>query len=169
MKKVMEWVVFAAIVAILPGGALLGAKKIVQRVKTKFLVQLMATVMMVSGCAWTQNGRVSGFVNPSEHVIAEAIGEDISTNAYVKRKCADSPANCRAMELFVAPWAYGAMMDTPAGYTWAGVRAVGAGSPTAENGDVRKDIADIKKHVNAIGKGQDAFFQALKDRKKGQR
>jgi hypothetical protein len=135
---------------------------------------LLATMMLFGACARLQywdpagNVRVRGFtLNPEAAMVASGETEMIRSQAYAMRKCAEEPDKCRAAELSqMSRWGFGGM-DTPAGYTWAGIQAAGGGSSASAGGDIRKEISDIKKTVSAIDKGQDAFFQALKNRKKG--
>ncbi len=146
MKKM-----FFAICSVLPGGFIL----------------LVAMTLFV-GCARLQyqdpagNVRISGYTTtPEAAVMASAEAEAVRVQAYATRMCSEDSKHCGAVW---GPWGAG-LMDTPAGYTWAGVQAAGATSVPAENSDIRKDVADIKRRLNAVDKGQDAFFQTLKNRK----
>lgn len=147
MKKV-----FVLLCAVLPGGLV-----------------LLVTMMMFTACARLQfqdpagNVKISGLTaSPEMAMVMSAEAEAIRAQAYATRKCADEPAGC------YYGWGYG-NMDTPAGYTWAGIRAAGAaGSPPAsESGDVRKDVADIKRTVRGISEWKRVLSQTLKNRKKG--
>ncbi|MFH1193689.1 MAG: hypothetical protein V1661_01700 [bacterium] len=129
MKKL-----FFAICAVLPGGFL-----------------LIGVIILFIGCAWTQNGKIYGLapVNPSEHVIAQAIGEDISADAHLKRKCADSPMNCRALELTIfGQWGlYGGNQWSMPGGTWGtgNFPAIQQPSGTSENLQNKQDVVKKEK------------------------
>jgi len=148
MKKM-----FVALCSLLPGGFV-----------------LLATMLMFAACARLQyqdpagNIRIDGLtMTPEAAMIVSAEAEAVRAEAYATRKCSDDPRNCGAV---LGSWGAG-LMDAPAGYTWAGIRAVTGGDGTGSNGDIRRDVAEIKKQLNAVNKGQDAFLQALKNRKKG--
>lgn len=151
MKKM-----FVAVCSALPGGMVLAV-----------------TMMLFVGCARLQyqdaagNVQIRGYtLNPEAAMVMSAEAEAVRAQSYAVRSCSEDPRHCGAV--WGAFGAYG--MDTPAGYTWAGIRAVGAGGSTPTgNGDLRRDVADIKRKVNAMDKGQDAFFRALKNQKKGKR
>ncbi len=141
MKKM-----FFAMCGVLPGGMVLLAAMMTFAACARFQYETSAK-------HWIQGTTTS----PETVMMAEA-------EAYAMRKCADNPENCRAVELSqTGPWGAG-MMDTPAGYTWAGIRAAGVNKQTNAP-DVRKDLARIEKKVDAMDKGQDAFFRILKNRK----
>lgn len=146
MKKM-----FVALCGMLPGGFL-----------------LLATMLAFTACARLQyqdpagNVKIRGFtLNPEAAMVMSAEAETIRAQAYAVRSCSEDPKHCGAVW---GPWGAGAgMMDTPAGYTWAGIQAGGATNQAS--GDIRKDIADIKKGVNVVKSGQKALFQTLRNRK----
>lgn len=159
MKKVLATLLFVVIVALLPGGALLAMRKLAQRMKLGFLVGCLAIVTMSAGCAGfhyqtSDKNWIEGVTaSPETVMVADA-------EAHAIRRCTEDQRHCGALW---GAWGAGSM-DTPAGYTWAGIRATGGNGPE-NGGDVRRDITDIKKSVRAISKWQDTFTKTYKNRK----
>jgi len=119
MKKV-----FFAICSLIPGGFL-----------------LLGVLLLFAGCSHYQvrsagfraEGRTS---RPGEVAMSLAVAEDIRAEAQVKSVCASNPAKCRAMELqtYGAYGMYGpGYLDTPEGYTWAGIQGVRGGNAHARS------------------------------------
>ena len=92
---------------------------------------LLGVMLLFIGCSHYQV-RSAGFQAegrtgvPGDIAVKFAVAEDIRAEAQMKNVCAANPAQCRAMELSV----YGnygngpGYLDTPEGYTWAGIQAV---------------------------------------------
>lgn len=149
MKKL-----FVALCSVLPGGFI-----------------LLVTMLTFAACARLQyqdpsgNVRVSGYTTtPETAMFVSAEAEAVRAQAYATRKCSDDPRHCGAVG-----GAYG--MDTPAGYTWAGINAV-YGNP-GTSGDPAKDLKEISKNTKETAirmKGMvnslEAFEKALSQKGK---
>jgi hypothetical protein len=93
---------------------------------------LAGIMVLFVGCARLQyqdpagNVRISGFTTtPEMAMVMSAEAEAVRAQAYATRKCSDDPRNCGAVN---GGWGMG-VMDTPAGYTWAGINAGAVAQP----------------------------------------
>jgi len=149
MKKV-----FFAICSLIPGGFL-----------------LFGTMLLFVGCSHYQvrsagfqaEGRTS---RPGEVAVSLAVAEDIRAEARIKNVCASNPEKCRAMELqtYGAYGMYGpGYMDTPEGYTWAGIQAVrGMSQQTRPVGNAHARSTPAVKATTKPAKSEEKPVEAPK-------
>lgn len=179
MKRVLETLLFIAIIIVLPGGFILAVKKIAQRVKPKFLVGLLA-LGELSGCVRLQyqdeHVKIRGIsLNPEAAMMMSAQAQAKQSEAYAVRSCSDDPRRCGAV--WGAWGAYGAgMMDTPAGYTWGGMQAAGQATVTAgpavRSPSDNSSLAALARgqretniYLRALAGSQEKFQRALAQKK----
>ncbi|MBU4421772.1 hypothetical protein KKB41_02305 [Patescibacteria group bacterium] len=129
----------------------------------------LGIILLFVGCSHyqyrttgTQKFRIEGRTSSPESVaIALAEAEGIRADATATRICAQNPQKCQAMALARTVGFYGnGFLDTPYGYTWAGIQAV-------QNYGVKEKT---KKKEEAPGEGTEDRLKVMeKENKKLQR
>lgn len=143
-------------------------------------ILLIATLLPAGGCypayntatfAYKAKGlKVKGdTTSPVSVTLATANAEAIRADAYAVRKCSDDPSKCRAVALSRDSWFGGgwgnSWLDTPAGYTWAGIQAVG-GASGGNQLKMKRKIEETEVRVKALVSSQENFQKSLLKRGK---
>ena len=82
-----------------------------------------------------------------------AMAERIQAEAYAVKACADDPQRCGGQ------WGFGGL-DMPAGYTLAGMQAVGAATGPTNISSVEKKLDEVAKETKATKEGLKEFFRS---------
>ncbi|PIR67135.1 MAG: hypothetical protein COU51_00025 [Parcubacteria group bacterium CG10_big_fil_rev_8_21_14_0_10_36_14] len=122
----------------------------------------LGIVVLFVGCSHyqyqttgTQKFRIEGrTASPESVAIALAEAEGIRADATATRICAQNPQKCQAMVLARTASYYGnGFLDTPYGYTWAGIQAVqNAGRQENVGKDEKTPGKEIEERMKALEK-----------------
>lgn len=141
----------------------------------------MMCLLFASGCSWYKyqtpkgkNGRKfmsAGLTaNPGNVAVAMADAEVIRADAEAVRRCARNPKTCQAMALARTAGYYGGnVLDTPYGYTWAGVQAVNAykDKTPKKQGSTGKSLKKLEIMIKGVSDAQNKYFEIQKNKKRG--